>query len=347
MSEVIPLRIGESLEQAAVDYGRLGFRVFPLKPGGKEPQIRGWQKAASNSEAAIRVFWSKWPDANIGILTGQASGFFVVDIDRRNGGFDTLDQLVDAHGSLPITAKQITGNGEHHLFKCSGPVKTRNNALGNGIDIKGDGGYIVAAPSLHPSGKHYQWAVQPHNLSFSPDWLLEEFANGNEPAFVLPDLIPKGSRNDTLYRHGCSLRSKGWTQSQLRAELVRANEFHCDSPLPNDQINKIISSALKYGKKEKPLLFNWRDAILADESLSPTTKHVLHVIGFHMDTKGKPSWPTEKQIASESGFSRQTVIGHIKIATNAGYIKIIKHQAEGQRWANNMYLIPSTFKTAV
>lgn len=347
MSAIIPLRIGESLEQAAVNYGRLGFRVFPLKPGGKEPQVRGWNNVASKHEGTIRRLWGKWPNANIGIMTGQASGFFVVDVDDRNGGFDTLDQLIEKHGSLPITAKQITGNGEHHLFKCNGPVKTRNNALGNGIDIKGDGGYIVAAPSLHPSGKHYQWAVQPHNLSVSPDWLLEEFTNGKEPAFVLPDTIPKGSRNDTLYRYGCSLRSKGWAQSQITAELVRVNEFHCESPLSDEQINKIINSAQKFGIKEKPLLFIWRDAIRTDESLSPTTRHILHVIGFHMDTIGKPSWPTMDLIAKESGYKRQTVSAHIKKAKKAGYLNVVKHQAEGQQYANNMYLIPKTFKTVV
>ena len=103
----------------------------------------------------------------------------MLDIDPRNGGNETLDELIKQHGNLPATLKVNTGgDGEHFYFRHPGKeIKGRQNALGTGIDFKADGGYIVAPSSLHASGKSYQWAPEasPDDLELAPmpEWLIK------------------------------------------------------------------------------------------------------------------------------------------------------------------------------
>lgn len=179
----------------ALAYARLGLAVFPLnavrdgrcgcpdpncppKNAGKHPHgtlaPRGFHDA-STDETAIRRWWGQVPDANIGIATGQVSGIAVLDVDPRNGGDDTLHVLERKHGKLPDTAVQLTGGGGlHYVFKRG---ERRMKSPGKGIDAKDDGGYIVAAPSMHGSGKRYEWEasadlLEGFELAELPEWLL-------------------------------------------------------------------------------------------------------------------------------------------------------------------------------
>lgn len=179
----------------ALAYARLGLAMFPLnavrngvcgcpdphcppKNAGKHPHgamaPRGFHDATTD-EATIRRWWGQVPDANIGIATGQASGISVLDIDPRNGGDDTLVVLERQHGKLPETAIALTGGGGLHYFFKRGP--RRMKSPGRGIDAKDDGGYVVAAPSIHGSGKVYEWEgsadlLEGTSLAEVPDWLL-------------------------------------------------------------------------------------------------------------------------------------------------------------------------------
>ncbi len=101
---------------AALRYAEMGWYVFPLKPNEKVPIIKAWNKQATIDLDKIRQWWSKWPDANIGILTGKKSGLFVVDIDPKNGGDESITQLLDTHGDFPKTATQKTGSGGSHVL---------------------------------------------------------------------------------------------------------------------------------------------------------------------------------------------------------------------------------------
>ena len=151
---------------------------------GKHPRIRGWQNQATTDVAKIRRWWKKWPHANIGIVAGK-SGLVVLDVDPKHGGADSLDHLIAEHGALPDTREQITGGGGRHiLFKHpGGQVRNRQDAsaLAPGVDIKGDGGFFVAAPSLHISGKRYHWGgLEDPGIAELPDW-LEEMLIGSSP----------------------------------------------------------------------------------------------------------------------------------------------------------------------
>lgn len=142
------------LPTAALRYARHGLPVFPLCPGGKSPVIpkeRGGKgyKDATTDEKKIHKWWQKWPEANIGIQTGSRSGFIVVDADGDKG-LRTLANLERENGSLPSTLRSRTPSGGIHLYLEQPPdviIPCSVGKLGPGIDVRGDGGYVVVPPS--------------------------------------------------------------------------------------------------------------------------------------------------------------------------------------------------------
>lgn len=168
-----------SLLKHALAYAKRGWHVFPcyevsLPTGacacgnprcgnpGKHPRIAGGFKAATTDEAQIREWWRKWPLANLAIATG-ASRLAVVDVDPRNHGDETIAQLQQQHAQLPETPRAATGGmGEHHVFSWPTDREIRGGVLGLGVDLKADGGYIIAPPSAHYSGRSYSWDAGAH-----------------------------------------------------------------------------------------------------------------------------------------------------------------------------------------
>lgn len=139
----------------ALEYARLGWPVLPLAPGRKIPATSHGVKDATTLESKIRKWFANHLDRGIGIACGEASGLLVIDVDPRNGGDDTFDELTTKLGALPDTVIQLTaGGGFHYLFSFPG-AKGRGT-LGAGVDIKSDGGYIVANPSVI-YGRKYEW----------------------------------------------------------------------------------------------------------------------------------------------------------------------------------------------
>lgn len=333
-----------TLQEAAIQYARQGFRVFPITAASKKPpMIKDWPNKATTNENQINQWWSKWSQANIGIATGAQSGFFVLDIDSGTNGFSSLDALLKIHGQLPVTGKQKTGSGEHYLFACNDiTIKNSAGQIGAGIDIRGDGGYIVAPPSIHPNGNCYTWVNEPSYLSPAPEWLLN-LVHQQPDIRQFKDQIPEGKRNDTLFKHGCSLLKKGTSAKSIGIELFKINQYQCIPPLPDSDINKIISSVKKYATKQKKPLFQYRDFVCNETPKNPTLRHILHVISFFMDEGGKPEYPTIKQIAEKTGYSEPTVGKWLKFATEKGFIIRKMHKPEGQKWFNWVYLLPKQF----
>jgi hypothetical protein len=169
---------------AALAYAARGWPVLPLqtpvKTGcscghadctsiGKHPRyheedLAHGLKDATTDPDLIHRWWTRWPHANIGIVTGQASGLVVIDIDPRHGGHLTLEDLEAEHGKFPETVESQTGGGGRHLFyqHPGRALRCGTEALGPGVDIKADGGYIVAPSSRHASGQRYEWEVSSH-----------------------------------------------------------------------------------------------------------------------------------------------------------------------------------------
>ncbi len=148
-----------SLKEAALAYARHGWQVIPLN--GKIPRTEYGYKDATTDPGIIEAWWNKWPDANVGIVTGAVSGLVVLDVDRHGeDGMKTLADLEREYGSIPSTLQVKTGGGGIHYYfrypkEGKAPCRTR---IYPGIDIKGDGGYVVAPPSLHPdTHRPYEW----------------------------------------------------------------------------------------------------------------------------------------------------------------------------------------------
>ena len=204
--------------KAALGYGSKGLKVFPLRPKDKTPQIAEWNLAATTNPDQIRRWWSQWPDANIGLATGQQTGIVVLDIDPRHDGLDSWNDLVDIHG--PVDSLECyTGGAGTHIYFTAPVVKLRNSAgaIGPGLDTRAEGGYVVLPPSVHPSGEPYEWISRQLPAEIPP-WLLERWPrHQSEPTSaakagqqarldrrgawqLLNNPIPEGQRNDSLGR---------------------------------------------------------------------------------------------------------------------------------------------------
>jgi len=132
-----------------------GFAVFPLIAREKTPACKHGFKDASSDPATVKPWFVEHPDNNYGIATGEPSGIFVLDVDGYDGS-NSLRNLTKEYGKLPITVKVATDNGQHYYFRHPGqPVQTNAGRIGPGLDIRGDGGYVVGAGSTHPSGHIY------------------------------------------------------------------------------------------------------------------------------------------------------------------------------------------------
>jgi hypothetical protein len=173
-SQLTPEQAANPLLAAALAYAKRGWAVFPLVPRSKVP-FKGSHgfKDATTDPATIRAWWAKWPDANIGIATGEASNLTILDIDPKNGGPATLENLLAKHGPLPPTAIVRTGSGGlHYYFNHVFTTAKGNNALGPGIDIKSDGGLILTPPSMHPNGTPYRWETIDQEPIDLPSWVV-------------------------------------------------------------------------------------------------------------------------------------------------------------------------------
>jgi len=251
-----------SLAEAAQWYASRGIPVFPCRPRGKEPLVEGGFHAATTDEARIREWWRRWPGANIGVPAGPASGWLAVDVDPRNGGDSTVQDWIRRYGRWPDTAEAVTGGGGRHIvFRHVDGL--RCGPLAPGVDLKVTGGYIVVAPSIHPSGGRYMWdgmdgADSLGRLSDPPGWLLRLAREKRPPtgSTAAPGRkIGAGHRNTELTSLAGVLRSRGAGEVELLDLLGRINERLCDPPLRADEVERIAQSVSRYeprAENERP-----------------------------------------------------------------------------------------------
>ena len=159
------------MRRAALAYAKRGVPVFPCEPGGKRPLTRNGFWDATTEVGRVEVWWARWPAANVGVPTGKRSGLLVLDADPRDGGLDSLALLERENGPFPATARARTGGGGWHAFFAYPAGETvRNSAgmLGPGLDVRGEGGYVVVPPSRTLSA--YEWTDR--SPLADPEWLL-------------------------------------------------------------------------------------------------------------------------------------------------------------------------------
>lgn len=161
------------LREAALAYARRGWAVFPLQRRSKEPAVAGAYKAATTDVGQVGTWWHRWPDANIGLATGAVSGLWVLDIDGPEGEASFAELVQEHDGELAETLMASTGKGHHLYWRLpAGVDQGRRIGVRPGLDVIGSQGYLVAPPSIHPSGRLYVWCDADHELEVAPEWLL-------------------------------------------------------------------------------------------------------------------------------------------------------------------------------
>ena len=167
------------LLKAALAYAGRSVPVFPCRPSAKRPLTRNGHWDATTDPRAIGRWWKQWPSANIGVPTGKKSGLVVLDVDPDAGGSESLAKLERADSPLPETARARTGRGGIHVFfRYPRGTEIRNSAglLGPGLDVRGEGGYIVVPPSR--TRGPYKW-VDSSPLA-EASWLIERLSDEDE-----------------------------------------------------------------------------------------------------------------------------------------------------------------------
>lgn len=153
--------------------------MFPCEPRGKRPLTRNGHWDATTDPRVIERWWKRWPSANVGVPTGEKSGIVVLDVDFDAGGPESLAKLERAGGPAPRTAMTRTGGGGNHVFfRYSTESEIRNSAglLGLGLDVRGEGGYVVVPPSRTQGA--YEWVDRSPLAEAS--WLIERLCEGGE-----------------------------------------------------------------------------------------------------------------------------------------------------------------------
>ena len=220
-----------------------GFRVLPL--AGKIPRTLRGVKDATQDEDMITKWWTRWPEADIGLATGD--GLVVLDIDPRHNGDFSLQELEDEHGEIVTRTVRTGGGGLHMYFRGQLPQRT---GFREGLDMKADGGYVVAPPSSHESGGGYQWIDPAHEIRPVPDWLVGIVMDRNGAASgvpeVMPDAVPEGQRNHTLASIAGTMRKRGVSSDAIYAALTVENAKRCRPPMSDPEVRRIADSVGSY-----------------------------------------------------------------------------------------------------
>jgi Bifunctional DNA primase/polymerase, N-terminal len=301
MTDARPNRAEASVLPSARAFARRGFAVFPAhwpishrgrlicscgrdrrgmpctKPA-KHPFGRLCPNGvydATTDEDQIRELFREAPQANLGV---HADGLIVVDTDPRDGGDESIRALEREHGEFPATWQSLTGSGgDHRLFTCPAGVEVKNVVakqmdnppLGPGIDIRTRGGYFIAPPSRHISGRSYAWSVDHHPqdvpLAPAPDWLIARLTTRTAAtpsgAPAEPIVWAQLTRQPiTAYHDMADAKIAGhllrrWVDPYLVAGLLHAwNRTYAVPPLPDDELRRILDRVARLEDQRRDML---------------------------------------------------------------------------------------------
>lgn len=254
----------DDMRAAALSYSARGWSVIPMEPRGKRPLVP-WIEFQRRRAAAseIELWLQRWPEANVGVVTGRISGIVVLDIDPRHGGLESLAGLQGERGQLPSTVEATTGgDGRHLYFAHPGATVANRVAVRPGIDVRADGGCVVAPPSLHPCGRRYEWtpgrAPQDLVLAPMPSWLRQVLQTAGHARRttahwqrLVSEGVAEGERNNTLASLTGHLLWRG-VDPQVALELMLAwNRTRCRPPLPDEDVAQVVQSITRLHERER------------------------------------------------------------------------------------------------
>lgn len=321
--------MGEILD-AALKYAEMGLAVIPINPRNKHPFTKNGSHDASTDPVVIKNWWFNHPSANVAIVTGLISNLVVIDqdLDDEKGidGIHEVKAWEADNGTLPETWTALTGRGGYHCYYRIPDGAEYHNKQGilNGVDIRGEGGYVIAPPSVHANGKTYMWEYSPEDCEIANvDETVKSFLSlkGKEKEsseteserFMAPANIPEGKRNETLFKMAASLWSKNLSEEAILAALEVENNQKCNPPLNAEELKTIVKSVSKYdrtnnNKKESAkgspnlkrnsegnilqITNNAVEAIQYDEELYGKIRY--NILAYAPFVYGKLPWDKEK-----------------------------------------------------
>lgn len=279
----------QSKHSWAMRYASLGYSVFPLTPGQKYP-LKGTNgfKDATTDLVKIEQWWTTHPNANIGVATGAVSGLWVIDIDVKNGkdGEAALKAFTPQGGIGIETMQAKTASCGRHIYlkwDAAHPVKSRANVL-TGVDIRGDGGYVVAPPSVTEVG-NYSWlpGVELH-IADAPQWAID---------LALTDQTsPTGKVVDRKHKVDPS-KKLPW---DLRLQIVG----DWGMPINQTEVGRKYPCLCPFHDDKSPSAFFYRDRL---------------TVGHLYCSACDKTWFTEKRFISEAELD--DVHAHLEEACNA------------------------------
>lgn len=238
-----------SLGRAALKYARAGWHVFPVQPNGKEPIVANGFHAATNDVKQVRAWWREHPDANIGAAPGP-SGYVVLDLDSRRAV--RRARTLGAHRAQTRVCETGREGGGWHLYYQRPDFTIGNKRLAEQIDVRGDKGYVILPPSVHPSGSRYRWLDKKRAITGLPPKLLRELqssqhTNGNgKHAPPLPDILREGDRNERLTSLAGTMRRRNASLDAILVALRQENAQRCRPPLEDNELQTIAASVSRY-----------------------------------------------------------------------------------------------------
>jgi hypothetical protein len=255
------------LGTAALALAAKGMRVFPCLERQKEPAISDNLTRAA-ADASVITGWWQSRAFNIGIATGVGSGIWVLDVDGAEGEA-TLRRLEAEHGALPATVEAITGKGRHLYWRWPAGIEIRNAQLREdvpGLDWRGNGGYVLAPPSVHPSGRRYAWSVDSASeFADAPNWLID-LTNKRSHVDSTPaaDTTPpeawrtfvnethEGSRRGGAVARLSGLLLRRFIDPLVALDLVRMfKTLHCVPPLDDAEVIRITTDIANREKQRR------------------------------------------------------------------------------------------------
>lgn len=261
-----------SLYDAALSYARRGWKVFPVR--GKLPLVM-WQDEATLDEAEIKD-WFDDADPEIGVAIVTGTGLVVLDVDAKSGGLESLSALLTEYAGRVVDTSVVRtgGGGLHFYFRTE--VELRNKTgVRPGIDIRGDGGYVVAPPSPHQSGNRYQWEIEEDELS---PWPFDLHKSAPAEPVDEGEGVLTGTRNATLTSLAGSMRRRGMGQLAIRAALLEENKVLCNPPLPEKEVIAIAKSVSRYEPGDPVDVDTEAVAITATEFMAQTVENTEYLV---------------------------------------------------------------------
>ena len=227
---------------AALSLSSSGIPIFPVKPD-KKPYIKFWQDEASTDPLMVKTWWRQWPEANVAMPTGEKSGFVAVDVDVKNGvdGYESLSSIEAMFGAQGTRRVETPSGGVHLIYSCNQEVKNRIGIL-DGIDVRGDGGYIVAQGSVI-GGSAYKVIhdVPPEEMTLEMVIWINDTQNTKSPSKMG---VAKGERNNKIFNLASSYRGQDLDIASA-LEACKGTARSCIPPLGEAEVIATVENVYR------------------------------------------------------------------------------------------------------